>query len=167
MTIQLPPAGWYPDPSGKPGQMYWDGQRWQTAIPATTPPAAAPTPWDKVRPHVDMARPHWDKGRRFWSGLSRQRKVILALAGLLVVLAVIAVPVVAFDYLFGAPDTSSTSYQAGYKDGTSGTAHNLIALGSVHADDFKGACDASFSAAPISSLDQNDYMRGCLDALRG
>jgi FHA domain-containing protein/uncharacterized protein DUF2510 len=23
-----PPAGWYPDPSGAPGQRYWDGARW-------------------------------------------------------------------------------------------------------------------------------------------
>lgn len=23
-----PPAGWYPDPSGAPGQRYWDGTRW-------------------------------------------------------------------------------------------------------------------------------------------
>lgn len=22
------PAGWYPDPSGAPGQRYWDGQQW-------------------------------------------------------------------------------------------------------------------------------------------
>jgi Protein of unknown function (DUF2510) len=113
MTTQLPPAGWYADPSGKPGQMYWDGQRWHTDIPTTTPPAAAPTPWDKVRPHVDKARPQLDKGRRFWSGLSRQGKVILALAGLLVVVALIAVPVVAFDYVSGGPDdTGPGSAQA-------------------------------------------------------
>jgi Protein of unknown function (DUF2510) len=24
----LPPAGWYPDPSGAPRQRYWDGGRW-------------------------------------------------------------------------------------------------------------------------------------------
>jgi hypothetical protein len=60
-----------------------------------------------VRPHVEKARPQWDKGRRFWSGLSRQRRVILALAGLLVVVAVIAVPVAAFNYLFAAPDPNS------------------------------------------------------------
>jgi Protein of unknown function (DUF2510) len=23
-----PPPGWYPDPSGAPGQRYWDGQQW-------------------------------------------------------------------------------------------------------------------------------------------
>ncbi len=27
---EQPSAGWYPDPSGKPGQMYWDGQQWRT-----------------------------------------------------------------------------------------------------------------------------------------
>jgi Protein of unknown function (DUF2510) len=36
MTTQPPAPGWYPDPSGKPGQMYWDGRGWQTAIPAAS-----------------------------------------------------------------------------------------------------------------------------------
>lgn len=29
MTPEQPAAGWYPDPAGGPGQMYWDGQQWQ------------------------------------------------------------------------------------------------------------------------------------------
>jgi Protein of unknown function (DUF2510) len=28
MGAPNPPAGWYPDPSGAPGQRYWDGQQW-------------------------------------------------------------------------------------------------------------------------------------------
>ena len=36
MTTEQPEAGWYPDPAGKPGQMYWDGQQWHTNVPATT-----------------------------------------------------------------------------------------------------------------------------------
>ena len=31
MTAQQSPAGWYADPSGNPGQKYWDGQSWQQA----------------------------------------------------------------------------------------------------------------------------------------
>ncbi len=31
MTAQQLPAGWYADPSGNPGQKYWDGQNWQQA----------------------------------------------------------------------------------------------------------------------------------------
>ena len=27
------PPGWYPDPSGKAGKLYWDGQAWHTAPP--------------------------------------------------------------------------------------------------------------------------------------
>jgi hypothetical protein len=36
MTTPPPPqpsAGWYPDPTGKPGQMYWDGEAWHTTGP--------------------------------------------------------------------------------------------------------------------------------------
>ena len=32
------PPGWYPDPSGKPGKLYWDGYTWRNAIPAPQPP---------------------------------------------------------------------------------------------------------------------------------
>lgn len=35
-------ADWYPDPSGKPGRMYWDGQQWHNNIPETLPPADQP-----------------------------------------------------------------------------------------------------------------------------
>ena len=38
-----PAAGWFPDPSGQPGQRYYDGQRWtQHFVP--TPPPSAPAP---------------------------------------------------------------------------------------------------------------------------
>jgi hypothetical protein len=47
MTTQPPAPDWYPDPSGKPGLMYWDGQQWHTDIPTTSPladqPPAQPT----------------------------------------------------------------------------------------------------------------------------
>jgi hypothetical protein len=39
MTTPPPAADWYPDPSGKPGLMYWDGQRWHTDIPDAPPRA--------------------------------------------------------------------------------------------------------------------------------
>ena len=34
MPTPLPP-GWYPDPDGKPGKLYWDGSEWYTTIPAS------------------------------------------------------------------------------------------------------------------------------------
>jgi hypothetical protein len=44
MTNPLP--GWYPDPSGNPGQRYWDGQQWgptaPTAATAFPPTGQAP-----------------------------------------------------------------------------------------------------------------------------
>jgi hypothetical protein len=36
MTSQQPAPGWYPNPSGGAGQMYWDGQQWRSGAP--TPP---------------------------------------------------------------------------------------------------------------------------------
>jgi len=28
----LPPAGWYPDPGGQPGQRWWDGKGWSAVV---------------------------------------------------------------------------------------------------------------------------------------
>ncbi|WIM88554.1 NINE protein [Candidatus Mycobacterium wuenschmannii] len=39
---QQPAAGWYPDPSGAPGQKYWDGRQWLELPPA---PPAPPAPY--------------------------------------------------------------------------------------------------------------------------
>lgn len=39
MSWPQPAAGWYPDPSGAPGQQYWDGYQWTTTPP---PPVGAP-----------------------------------------------------------------------------------------------------------------------------
>lgn len=36
MTTGVPQAGWYPDPSGEPGQKYWDGRQWQSDGPDPT-----------------------------------------------------------------------------------------------------------------------------------
>jgi hypothetical protein len=58
---QQPSAGWYPDPSGKPGQTYWDGQRWHTNVPAATSGAA---PYGGAAYGVDAyGRPLSDKSK--------------------------------------------------------------------------------------------------------
>jgi hypothetical protein len=42
MTSQVPPAGWYADPSGAPGHRWWDGQAWSSHFaPAAPQPVAA------------------------------------------------------------------------------------------------------------------------------
>jgi flagellar biosynthesis/type III secretory pathway M-ring protein FliF/YscJ len=54
-------------------------------------------------PHVrpDRARPKPGNVRRFWDGLSRERRIMLALAGLAIVLATLVVPVAAINYFLG------------------------------------------------------------------
>jgi hypothetical protein len=41
-TPSLPPAGWYPDPSGGPGQRYWDGTAWTEPPPTTAQQQPSP-----------------------------------------------------------------------------------------------------------------------------
>jgi hypothetical protein len=51
MTTQPPGADWYPDPSGKPGLMYWDGRQWHKDIPETTPADQSPAQEVSTAPH--------------------------------------------------------------------------------------------------------------------
>lgn len=44
MTTPPPAADWYPDPSGKPGLMYWDGRQWHPSPDADAPPPAEEAP---------------------------------------------------------------------------------------------------------------------------
>lgn len=56
--MTTPPAApdWYPDPSGKPGLMYWDGRQWHFAPPADQPPPPTPTtPRFRARPALIAA----------------------------------------------------------------------------------------------------------------
>ena len=59
MSSNLPPAGWYPDPSGAQGTRWWDGQRWtdhtQQATPTPAPVATAPG----QPPTYGAAAPTW------------------------------------------------------------------------------------------------------------
>jgi hypothetical protein len=45
ITSQPPAPDWYPDPAGKRGLRYWDGQQWHKDIPGTPPPIEAPPAW--------------------------------------------------------------------------------------------------------------------------
>jgi hypothetical protein len=61
MTTQLP-AGWYADPSGNPGQKYWDGQNWQVAA------VAQPASQDDIRAAMAENRSIWvTNGLACWS----------------------------------------------------------------------------------------------------
>jgi Protein of unknown function (DUF2510) len=160
MTTQPPPAGWYPDPSGKPGQMYWDGQAWQAP---PTPPGYAhfPSP----------------PGRR-----ARFVKVGL-------VAAVGAVLLVGAINLFGGdhpsqpapaghpassgqaapsgrqaaphpgkhnPASRSPAYQEGYDEGYQHM--NAPLMGELD-------CRSAAGQYDVARRDQPDYIQGCVDGL--
>jgi TM2 domain-containing membrane protein YozV len=60
MTSQQPAPGWYPDPTGGPGQRYWDGAQWQ-ALP---PPAPTAPPYGGPRYALDAyGQPMSDKSK--------------------------------------------------------------------------------------------------------
>lgn len=53
------PAGWYPDPSGESGEMYWDGQQWDQYPTSTAAAELAPVPDTQpaVRPTQPAGQP--------------------------------------------------------------------------------------------------------------
>src|SRR3954468_15823525 len=56
MTSSMPPPGWYPNPSGEPGQRYWDGHNWTIEnVPPKPPPG-----W--------YTNPSGEPGQRYWDG---------------------------------------------------------------------------------------------------
>ena len=62
--LPLPPAGWYPDPSGGHRRRYWDGSAWtdHVAEPGSAPIAAATAP--ATPPAVADRKELLDGGRR-------------------------------------------------------------------------------------------------------
>jgi hypothetical protein len=78
MTSQPPAPDWYPDPSGKPGLMYWDGQRWHSNVPA----AATPVPPSESAPPV---KPPTSSRAKIWAGVTLAAVVIAALVVITVV----------------------------------------------------------------------------------
>jgi uncharacterized protein YxjI len=44
VTQPPPPPGWYPDPAGRGGTRWWDGQGWTDHVQEAVPPPSAPPP---------------------------------------------------------------------------------------------------------------------------
>ena len=86
--------GFYPDPTGKPGQVYWDGQQWVPSRGSPQNPVTASL-------------------RRRWKSLRTRTKIA-------VVAAVVAIPVFTLWMTGSALSGKSDSYNAGYKDGSKG-----------------------------------------------
>ena len=184
-----PPAGWYPDPTGKPGQMYWDGEAWHRLTPdiPATPKAEIPA--------TTQAR-RWGRfiGNRplIWN-----KHLILSLAAIVVIGVLVIVAPYVLQKLHspyseqshspsspssgspGSQQSQSPYYQEGYNSGTSGLARkgygdNMYNTGATVAEMEHQACaDAIDNESNLASINdpdhpanQDDYMKGCLDAFR-
>ena len=212
-----PPAGWYPDPTGKPGEMYWDGEAWHRLTPdiPATPKANIPgapkadetrsgnnpapdilaTPKAEIPAKTQVRR--WGRviGNRplIWN-----KQLILSLAAVVVigVLVLVAKPYVLQKLHSphsgqshspsspssgspGSQQSQSPYYQEGYNSGTSGLARkgygfNMSNSGATVAEMEHQACaDAINNESNLASINdpdhpanQDDYMKGCLDAFR-
>ena len=87
------PAGWYPDPDGKPADRYWDGTAWSSqtrpqkpvaTLPPVPPQETAPAPF--TAPAM-LSRAIAQSEPRTYSGLIKEL--------VLLIVAVVAVSVIA------------------------------------------------------------------------
>jgi TM2 domain-containing membrane protein YozV len=61
VTAPLPPSGWYPDPSGAPGQRYFDGKEWtehRPGAPVSLPYGQWPQPLSSGHPYPATPSPY-------------------------------------------------------------------------------------------------------------
>jgi Protein of unknown function (DUF2510) len=179
-----PPAGWYPDPTGKPGEMYWDGEAWHSLTPGTRTAHNA----DDVRPGLssppDIPATGESDGTR-----SGNKLAVLLIGGLLLMIAgvwFVAYPLGVVAKLHAPPSPSPGSqqsqspyYQEGYNSGTSGLARkgygdNMYNTGATVAEMEHQACaNAINNESNLASIqdsdhpaNQDNYMDGCLNAFR-
>jgi hypothetical protein len=136
-------------------------------------PTGGPSPWEQVRPYLNTAR---DGGRRFWAHQPRQRKIIWAVAGAVVLVGAVIIfatagPLSTSGGGGSAVDTSSQSYRMGLATGTNGQAaiHAYggfnIATNQYEKVSPQEACEGEFNtdnAAADVPLSKTDYMAGCL-----
>ena len=76
-TPPTPPPGWYPDPSGAPGQRYWDGNNWSAAA-APVGPSNAPLGAGAVG-SAPAPKPGMSKGMKIGLGVGG---AVIALAAI-------------------------------------------------------------------------------------
>lgn len=186
-----PPAGWYPDPTGKSGEMYWDGEAWHRLTPGipATPKAGGvrsgnnPAPDIPATPEADI--PATTQGRR-WRRvigvgdrpLIWNKQLILSLAAIVAIAVGWGLVSVAVDHAKHAPpsprsgsggngggaDTSSHSYQEGFTLASGELVVNRIQGGMNNADACQAAFDMYQGAFSIDNHDQ--FMAGCADGLK-
>jgi Protein of unknown function (DUF2510) len=149
--------GWYPDPSGRPGQIYWDGQQW-------VPPASPP---QKLVPAAL---------RRRWTSLRTRTKIAAVAAVVAIPVFTVWVAIGVADSIFGssggAPGASSgnASYQKGFQNGAADSASCYSPRVFGGEKSFRACCDAAYQIDDVNSfdkygrptLDKQQYIDGCL-----
>lgn len=78
MTIPqptVPPAGWYTDPSGQPGQRWWDGASWTATTQPTPVTAAVQIPVPQAEPAQSLVaqQPYGSQNSTFSQALNSAR----------------------------------------------------------------------------------------------
>ena len=117
MTSSTPTPGWYPNPSGEPGQRYWDGHNWTiVSVPATSTVAPYRRPGWYPNPSGDSGRRYWNGSE--WTGVdspveapprSGSKKVLAITLGALFVLVGGCVSVAVLSKDNNPPDTATTT----------------------------------------------------------
>lgn len=157
------PAGWYPDPSGKPGQRYFDGRVWTEHYGARGSTSPQPMLPSYGLPQRQMGV----RGSLHPLPVRRPQRQLLVIA--LIVAAVVAGVVVMV-----ATGRDGPSYQAGRSYGTRVLSKQLnesairvnCATGAALAHDRDGYYYWPGGQIKGSEVNEDDFAHGCIDALK-
>ena len=145
------PAGWYPDPSGKPMQRYFDGSTWTEHYTAQGSDSPSPT----IPPNVFPQNQIGVQGSRYPRPAQSPRRrwlVIAAIAAAIVVGVVVLV----------ATSRDGKSYQAGraYGSRVLNSQLNEYSIGAIC------ATGAALAHDRDSEVDEHDFAQGCKDSAK-
>jgi hypothetical protein len=164
------PAGWYPDPSGKPMQRYFDGRAWTEHY---APQASAPaTPWSFGPTHYAPQYNSAPQGspRSFPTRFPNKQWIVIAVVGA----AVLGIAVLI------ATDRDDNSYQAGRSYGaTFASSVSVLSSDRISETQIEVSCATGASLAHDrdvyywpngqikgSDIDKDDFKEGCIDSAK-
>lgn len=148
MTTQLPPPGWYQDPSGQPGLRYFDGRDWTSHYANGSQPSRQPS---AQYPQSHVLQPHGQQK----ANANRNMWIAIGLAALLGAAILVAI---GLNYL--SDPMRDASYRQGYQVGFEDAGDEAARSGGADAW-CASMADLAKRSSDKSWVDEPKFKEGC------